>query len=164
MWRDFDETDFDQVAADFAGEDAEISDRTEISPEMRTLRQRADVAAYLRKDAIGNYNPKTRETSEATEFVKAGASEVARLRETARTIGNFSDVANPTEAEILWRATERKKAETSEARKRKLEEAYGEISDHTEIFGSYFDKETQRWGFACCRSLDRDERSCNCKQ
>ena len=27
---------------------------------------------------------------------------------------------------------------------------------HTEIWGSFFDLKQQRWGYACCKSLDRE--------
>ncbi|KAF4748530.1 hypothetical protein FOZ62_015410, partial [Perkinsus olseni] len=27
---------------------------------------------------------------------------------------------------------------------------------HTSVWGSYFDKDTHRWGYACCKTFDRD--------
>ena len=156
VWRDFDEADFAQVAAEFESKE-EISG-SEISPEMRTLRSRVDVAAYLRKDLVGNYNPKSRAVISDSSFVKADADVVSRLRNVASEIGNFVDVANPTEAEILFRVVEQRKTKTAQDRKRHLADIY-EIR-HSEIFGSFFDIKTGKWGFACCRSIDPSTPTC----
>ena len=165
-WQNFDAADFEKVAAEFEEEDRPTgqSVQSEISVEMRTLRQRSDIAGYLKNGVTGNYNPKTRSlVSDATEFVRSGADQVSRLRTVASDVGKFSDVANPTEAEILFRIVEQRNLETIEQKKRKLADMYSttEISDHSQVWGSFFDRKSQRWGYACCHSLSRSDRQCS---
>ncbi|PFH37739.1 putative step ii splicing factor [Besnoitia besnoiti] len=34
------------------------------------------------------------------------------------------------------------------------------LGSHTQVWGSFFDKETQKWGFRCCRVCDKQVLSC----
>ncbi len=126
---------------------------------MRTLRQRRDVAGYLRKDASGTYNPKTRAfVAEDQEFVRTKDDQIANLRAVASEVGkHFSDVANPTQTQLLLREREIRQSQASLVKRRKLEELYSAPTEsHSSCWGSWFDRKEQRWGYACCLGLDFD--------
>ena len=143
------------------------------------IRIREDRAGYLNDlDADASlYNPKSRRLhAEGDDFVKAGEG------------GGL--VSQPTLAEKNEKMIKIKKEQEALRKRQQLELVYGEISrdvinvepvetqkasviqieqkivksvksDHSEIFGSFFNKSLQKWGFACCHKLDPLDPNCS---
>ena len=124
-----------------------------------------------------------------TEFVKSGSEvmQVRAFAWEAykQGGGNLHEVAQPTQVEKLFRMKQSEEERLRDQKRRKLVEAYGGSEDqalpfslnadneaqahvsqdlsmkgaHSEVWGSWFDKESGKWGYACC---ERTERSSKC--
>ena len=152
---------------------AEVEDpgsRDEVTRSViRNFRQRADVAGYLLDlSAEDDYNPKSRRLQ--TKFEKAVG------------VADVSQALEPTKMDLAIRREKMKKEQEQIERGRILREKYGEadsvttiepaslslvnpigpIKDaqkfpgsHISVWGSWFDLDTQRWGFSCCKQTVR---------
>lgn len=36
------------------------------------------------------------------------------------------------------------------------------LGDHTRVWGSWFDRQKDKWGYGCCKGLNRFELECKC--
>ena len=99
--------------------------------------------------------------------------------------GNLHEVAQPTQVEKLFRMKQSEEERLKDNKRRKLADAYGPSDDqilpsslritdgheashdmhasltrsHAAVWGSWFDRGSGKWGYACCK---RTERSSKC--
>ena len=138
----------------------------------RNLRMREDTAKYLVDlDADASlYNPKSRSMAEigCVEFVKA-ADEIIKK------IPGRNEISNPTLVEKMLKIKQVEAERVKEEKKRKLQDVYGvslqlpenlsnPISNdsraHSSVWGSFFDKNSKKWGYFCCQEISRSNLVC----
>ncbi|ODV89224.1 hypothetical protein CANCADRAFT_3856 [Tortispora caseinolytica NRRL Y-17796] len=139
-WNDYDANDYEKVLKEYKPDE---KNNVQKEPEVlkpgtyaRTLRERHDIAGYLRKDTVGRYDPKTRTLKEEVaigqrdlnaDFERADdlEAEVVKKRLAWKTTKSatysMSAVAAPTEQALL----RKREKETEQQTGKYLEERYG---------------------------------------